>query len=159
METNLRLKLLLEFVWILVTGIICFAVIYPICSKIEHYPFLLENVIFIVVLLTALRHIFLLKYTLIAEKNLIKVVVIFLCIPIGAYIIQAINLFQTSLDNLDDIGWEKLMSGLSKTKQNELFQYIRTEMTLFGTGALLSLFFLVIRMIISVWTYRNKGKV
>ena len=159
MESNSKLKISLEIIWLIITGLICLTILYPILSKVQYYPFTVPNILFIFIFITATRYIFFLKHTFLAKKNVLKLILIFACIPLIAYLINTVNLFQTYLDNLDDVTWKEMFGLLERTKQKQIHQYIRTEMLLFGTGAIITTFLFAIRMVVSIWRQKNKGTV
>ena len=75
----------LELVWWIFTAVVAFAFIFPITSKIANYPFLMSNIIFIVVFLTLGRYFLFLKHTFLAKQQKIKMVIFVLCIPSVSY--------------------------------------------------------------------------
>ncbi|MGK0388779.1 MAG: hypothetical protein ACI94Y_001511 [Maribacter sp.] len=153
------IKWKLELVWWIFTAVVCVAVLYPIISKVSGYEFLIPNIVFVVVFITAIRHIFLLKHSLIANRKILNIVLIVVCIPIIAYLLQHITDFQTSLDNLDVTGWDVVFGDQTLGKQDEIRKYMRAEMLFFGTGAVISTFLFPLRMILSIWRQWNKGTV
>lgn len=153
------MKLKVELIWWIVTALVVIVVLYPIMSKLDDYRFLLQNIIFIVVFITVVRHIFLLEQSYLAgKKYLLKFLCIVACIPLLAYMIQEVNGFQAYLDNLDDKGWDSFFGEIPLPKQKEIHGYMRSEMLFFGTGAIISCVLFPIRMIISVWRLWNKGR-
>lgn len=153
------MKWSLELVWWLITGIIVVGVLYPIVSSVGNYEYLVPNIVFIVVFVTAIRHIFFLKHSLIAKNNILKIVLIIACIPVLAYLVQYLNTFQTFLDNLDNKTWDAFFGNMEHQKQLKMHKYIRTEMLFFGTGAIISTIIFPIRMVLSIWRQRNRGTV
>lgn len=156
---NKTAKWQLELVWWIFTAVVCVAVLYPIVSKVSGYEFLIPNIVFVVVFITATRHIFLLKHSLIADSRILKVILIIACIPIIAYLLQHITDFQTFLDNLNETGWDTVFGDQSLAKQREIRNYMRTEMLFFGTGAVISAIVFPLRMILSIWRQWNRGTV
>ena len=88
----------LELVFWLFTIVVIVAVLIPIYSNIPNYPFWLTNIVFILAAITITRYLFLLKFTFLAKRQILKVGVIFLSIPLLFYLVQELNLFQTYLD-------------------------------------------------------------
>lgn len=157
MDKTIKWKL--ELVWWLFTAVVCVAVLYPIISKVSGYEFLIPNIVFVTVFITATRHIFLLKHSLIANNKILKAILIVICIPIIAYLLQYITDFQTFLDNLDETGWDTVFGDQSLAKQGEIRKYMRAEMLFFGTGAIISAIVFPLRMILSIWRQWNRGTV
>ena len=145
-----------EFIWWVITAIIAYAVLYPITKAVYNFPFLMTNVIFVIVFITFTRYIFLLKHTFLAKRQLIKIGIVFLCIPLLFFLIQELNYFQTFLD---ERGVEHFLRHLPLPQQEALGGYIRSELLLFGTGSIICTILLPLRMIISVWRTHNKGTV
>lgn len=158
-QGNLRMKWTLELVWWLITIVVIIGVIYPIMSTVDQYEYLVPNIVFIVVFIIGIRHIFLLKHSLIAQNNILKIVLIIACIPVLAYLVQYVNTFQTFLDNLDNNDWNDFFGDMEHKKQLRMHKYIRTEMLFFGTAAIISTVVFPIRMVISIWRQRNRGTV
>ncbi len=157
MDKKKALSLRLELLWWLVTAIIVFVVIYPILSKIENYPFLVINTIFIIIFITLTRYMFLLKHTFIAHNEKIKVVLIVLCLPIIFYLISQLYNFQIFLD---EEGITNLIGKTNITVYDEqLLKFVRSEMLLFGVGSIIATFLFPFRMVLSIWRVRNRGTI
>ncbi|MFK8102289.1 MAG: hypothetical protein AB8G15_07190, partial [Saprospiraceae bacterium] len=151
------LSLRLELLWWLVTAIIVFVVIYPILSKIENYPFLVINTMFVIIFITLTRYMFLLKHTFIAHNEKIKVALIVLCLPIIFYLISELYNFQIFLD---EEGITNLIGKTNITAYDEqLLKFIRSEMLLFGVGSIIATFLFPFRMVLSIWRVRNRGTI
>jgi hypothetical protein len=145
----------LELYWWLSAGLIGILVIAPILLNTTTFPFSLSNVLYVVAFLTLTRYIFLLRYTWFARKEVIKIVMVFLCIPVAFLAIQELNLFQTFLD---ENGTEALVgNGLPLKKRESLGKYIHSEILLFGVGTIVSSVILPFRLILSIWRGRNTG--
>jgi len=152
----MKSKWSLELLWWVFTALIVLAVLFPIYNKIPDYPFWTSNVAFIVAFVTFTRYIFLLQYTFLAKRQVLKIVFVFLCIPAVFYLIQLLNGFQTFLD---EEGIEAVTGNLPTSTQLSMVQYIRSEMLLFGVGSVISGVIFPFRLIASVWLYRNRGKI
>ncbi len=147
-------KILLEVVWWLVTLIFAILILLPIYSVHPNYNFLLSNFIFIVSFITLARYIFLLKHTLIAPFQYIRIALIFIIIPFIFFQIQELNYFQTMLD---EQGIKPFVGHLTFDSQKPMMKYIYNETLLFGVGSILTSLAFPFRMIISVWRFRNRG--
>lgn len=156
MDTQKKLALRMELIWWVFTIIVLGGVLFPIVTKITHYPFLWTNVIFVVLFITMARYIFLLKHTFLAKKQWVKFTLLFLCIPLIFWLINSLNYFQTFLD---EEGVESFMPLLSLEEQSSLGRYVRSEMIFFGVGSLVSAVIFPVRMLISFWRTRNRGTV
>ncbi|MEY3367318.1 MAG: hypothetical protein RI973_473 [Bacteroidota bacterium] len=156
MNAHNRLMLRLELVWWLVTLVTLAAVLFPVYSSGVVYPFWLNNTVFILVVVTFFRFIFLLKFTLIAYLQWAKVVFLFLCIPLAIYLVNSLHAFQLYVDEEGLMG---IFATLPAERQQQLAGYVRAEMIFFGVGAILSAVILPFRMLISFWRTHNHGTV
>ena len=154
--TLMTQKAQLELYFWIFTVIATAAVLLPILTSVPGYPFTLINVVYVVVAITMTRYLFLLKHTFLAKQQTLKVVVVFLCIPLIFYLIQSINFFQPFLD---EEGPEAIIGELVHTARKNLITYIRSELLLFGVMSIISTVLLPFRLILSVWRTRNKGTV
>lgn len=129
----------------------------PIYSSINHsYPFYLPNMFFIVVFITLTRYIFLLKHTWFAYKEWVKVIFVFLPIPLLIYSTDALYDFQRFLD---EDGTAAILGELNADGQYKMAKYIRYQKLFFGTGAILVEILFPFRMLVSLWRRRNRGTV
>ncbi len=149
-------KVQLELFFWLFTAIAAVAVLMPILMAVPGYPFTFVNIVYVVVAITMTRYLFLLKHTFLAKRQQLKVVVIFLCIPLVFYLVQQLNYFQTFLD---EEGPEAVIGKLAYTEQQNLLTYIRSELLLFGVMSIISTVLLPFRLILSVWRTHNRGTV
>lgn len=144
----------LELIWWIFTLILVAGVLYPILSKIENFPFLAANIVFILVFVTFTRYIFLLKHTFLAKQQILKIAIVLIGIPIIFLLINQINLFQTFLD---ENGIEGIVGDLPFGKRENIAKFIRAEMLFFGVGSVISSIVLPFRLVVSVWRTRNRG--
>ena len=149
-------KWTLELLWWLFTLIVVVAVLFPVYSRIDRFPFWTANIVFIITFITLTRYIFLLPFTLIAKRQILKIALVFLCIPLIFYLIQQLNFFQTFLD---EEGIEAVVGNLPFGQRGKMVDYVRSEMLLFGVGSIITAILFPFRMIASVWLYRNRGTV
>ncbi len=156
MDQQNSAKLRLEILWWILTTIVVIGILFPILQEVDQYPFLMLNVVFIVVFITFSRYIFLLKHTFLARQQKLKVGLVFLCIPLILYLINGINFFQTFLD---EQGVESVLGAVSFEKQSSLAGYIRNEMIFFGVGSLIAAIIMPFRLVLSVWRLRNRGTI
>lgn len=151
---NKRIQLELYF-W-LFTALIAAAVLLPIVTRLPDYPFLLTNIVFVLVAVTMTRYLFLLKHTFLAERQRLKVIAFFSFIPLIFYLVQELNYFQTFLD---EEGPAAIVGSLPFSSQESMITYIRSQIILFGVASIISTVALGFRLLISVWRLRNRGKV
>ncbi len=147
----------LEGIWWLITTVVVILLMTPIYTGLGmNYPFYPSNIAFIVVFITFTRYIFLLKYTFFSHIAWIKAILIFFPIPLFFYFMDSLYDFQRFLD---EEGLISLMGSMNVDQQYGLAKYIRYEKLFFGTGAMVTIIMLPIRMIVSIWRVRNRGTV
>lgn len=144
----------LEILFWLLTALIAFAVVYPIISATDSYPFLVTNIVFVAVLVTCTRYIFLLQHTWLGPLQTVKTALIFVSIWAIFLLTEALNGFQTYLD---EEGPAALVGEMNLEKMQGLVGYIRSEMLFFGVGSVLAVIIFAGRMIQSLWNYKNRG--
>lgn len=146
----------LELIWWVFTAIVVVGVMIPIFQKTDHYPFTTHNIIFIVVFITLSRYIFLLKHTWLAQKQKLKLGIILVSLPLIFMLINALNSFQSFAD---DIGLDTIFNSISPTQQATIINFVKSEMTFFGVGAIIAMIVFPFRMLLSIWRIRNRGTV
>ena len=151
--TDTNTKARLETIWWAFTLLLAVLILLPIYMKIPEYPFYGYNLLYILVAITATRYLFLLRLTFLARKQVLKIVVIFLVVPLIFLMIEGINLFQTFLD---EQGPDVMVNHLNAESRQGIRTYIRSEMLLFGVWAVIAAALLPIRMIISIWKQSNE---
>ncbi len=156
MEEKKKLIIKMELMWIVFTVILIAAIMFPIYKDFGGYQFKVMNIVFIAAFITFTRSIFLLQYTFWSHWQYVKISLVFLVIPLLAYMVNGLGGFQKFLDEVDTNVW---MAEVTEVNHENLLTYIRNEMTFFGVGAIVSAGILPIRMIVSVWRQRNRGKV
>ncbi len=156
MEQSRSLWLKMELIWWLVTTILVVVILYPILKYTDNYPFLILNIIYIVAFVTLSRHIFLLKHTALANAQLVKVAIILLSVPIIAYLVSGIHFFQTYID---ENGMDSFISETSSLSKEQIGNFIRNELILFGVGSVIAAIVLPFRLVLSLWRWKNRGTV
>ncbi len=149
-------KAFLEITWWIFTLVLVGAIIYPIWNRLPDYPFLVANIIFWTVFITFTRYIFQLQHTFIATLQPVKIILVFLCFYLGIYLINQLNYTQTFLD---EQGWDAVVGNLPYEDRNTMIRYIRSQLLLSGVGSAITTVILPVRLIISIWRWRNKGTV
>jgi hypothetical protein len=152
-HTSNSKMLQLELMWWIMTSLVALLVLLPIALKLPDYPFWTINILFIATFITTTRYIFLLASTFLARRLWWKLAIIFLFIPFVFYLIQELNGFQTYLD---EEGVEAVVGALPFQDQQAMYHYVRNEMLLFGTGAIVGSIVFPFRLIIAIWRVRNR---
>lgn len=141
--------------WIFIALIVA-VVQLPIYLAEAPYPFYLTNTIYVTVFLLAVRYLFFLRFSFLAYRQILKIALIFLTIPLVFHLSSELNHFQTTVD---EEGKEAFVGALPYGKGDSLFRYIYNEMLLFGTGSIISSILLAFRLLISIWRVHNRGTV
>jgi len=156
MNRQTQLLLVVEVIWWIATFVVLFMVMRPITGQIYGYTFRTGNIFLVITTITCGRYLFLLPHTLIAKLQWIKLILMFLCIPVLFYSIRQLSQFHTFADNL---GIQSIVRHLPDSRQQGIIRYIRTEMIVFGVGSIVGSVGLAVRLLISIWRYRNRGTV
>ena len=146
----------MEALWWILTVISAVAIVLPVYFTVGRYPFMISNVAFVVTFITLSRYIFLLPYTFLAKRQVLKQVLIFLCFPIIFFLVQKLNDFQTFLD---ENSMQAILGNLPLQKEQSLGAYLHAEMLLFAVGAIIAEILLPFRLGLSIWRTRNRGSV
>ncbi|MBN8683008.1 MAG: hypothetical protein J0L99_10145 [Chitinophagales bacterium] len=154
MEQQTRLKIWIELIWWFITALIVTAVLYIPQNSLNEWPFIWWNALFVVVLITLSRYIFLLKYTFLGKQQELKIALMLLCFPLIFTLINGLNAFMRFIE---DRTWEPLTGHLPFEERLSTESYIWSEMLFFGVGSIIVTPIFMVRMIASVWLYRNRG--
>jgi FlaA1/EpsC-like NDP-sugar epimerase len=155
-DQKTQLMLRLEAVWWIATAVLIAIVLYPIGQSVKGWPFQISNIVFIVVLVTLTRYIFLLKHTFLAYQQYLKAALIILCIPLAFMLIGNLNGF---LVWIEENTWEPLLGHLPLEQQRSMEIYAWNEMLFFGAGSIIATAAFAIRLFMSIWRVHNRGTV
>jgi hypothetical protein len=154
MFKNIDAKLLaIEGISLLMTAVVVGVVMYPIWTQFPEFKFQWTNVVYIVAFVTFTRYTFLLRYTLIAQAQNVKIGFILLTLMIILGLTTQIQDFNVWIDAGDP---ERLMPLVPISKRDSLLSYIKSEFLFFAVGAIVAAVFLSGRLMQSVWRTRNK---
>lgn len=156
MDNQRALLLKLEFFWWFIAALMAAVLVLPIYLKLPGFPHIGLNVLLVFCFVLFTRHIFFLRFTFIAKRQYLKVALFFIMIPVVFLLIQKLNFLQGYIN--EGILFNDLEE-LPYKEQLNLEKYIRHETLLIGTAAIVSAILFAIRMLISVWKYRNRGTV
>ena len=145
-----------ELLAILVSIVLLVMVMMPIFKDVPDYPFMIFNIAAIFAFFTLARYIFLLRYAPFARFMPIKLLFLFLAIPLLVFLMDGLSMFQ---NYLDEEGTYSLVSHLDRDRQVPLSKYIRTEVLFFSVGAIITTIIFPFRMIVSIWRSRNRNTV
>jgi hypothetical protein len=151
--TQTALKWWLESIWWIITAVVIYAILVPVYKAMHVWPFLVWNIIFIATLVTMTRHIFLLPYTFLARKQVLKIAIILALFPITFALVNGLNIF---LSYVEENTWETLTGHLPADQKRAIESYLWTEMIFFGIGSVIAAPALAVRLFISIWKQHNE---
>lgn len=150
-------KVTFELLWWVATVVIAALVILPIyLSAGSGYLFYIENVVSIIVFITLSRWIFLLRHTFFGWNKRVKAALVFLMIPLFFICYDNLIDFQAYIDE-QDINF--MLTEVPTADVPGLARYIRYEYIFFGTAAVITVFMIPFRMVMSIWRQINRGTV
>lgn len=152
---NFKNTFALEIITLIFALFLAILVLLPLTSKQVDYPFFVENVVFIFTFVLTTRYLFFLRFSFLATQQVIKVGLMLLFIPFIFYLFSCLHGFRTFLD---EEGMYYPMRNLPAIKAKKLGNYMYNEMVFFGSGAIVASIIFPFRMIISVWTLKNRGR-
>ena len=155
MDQRQRLTWWLELVWWVLTALAVVAVLYPIRRVMYDWPFQQWNIVFVVVLITFSRYIFLLKHTFLAQRQILKAAIIVALFPLTFWMVGGLNSFITYIG---DRTWEPLTGHLPPGQREPIEDYIWGQMLFFGVGSIICAPILAVRLLVSIWTLHNRGR-
>ncbi|MBV6443432.1 MAG: hypothetical protein DYG98_06095 [Haliscomenobacteraceae bacterium CHB4] len=156
MDKRQTLTLQLEILWWVITAIVAWAVLYPIYKAMYVWPFKWWNVVFVVVLITLARYIFLLQHTFLARKQVLKVTLLLLMIPLTFILVRGLNAFMVFIE---ENTWDPLTGHLPAADKKAIENYIWTQMLFFGAGSIIAAPVFAGRLMLSIWRTHNRGTV
>ncbi len=156
MNKQQKLIISLELIWWVLTALVVWAVLYPINKAMQVWPFQGWNIAFVVILITLTRYIFLLKHTLLAWQQEVKIGLLLLMFPLTFMAIDAVNGFMVYIE---ENTWETLTGHLPTAEKRGIESYMWAEMLFFGVGSCIAAPAFAVRLFISIWRTRNRGTV
>lgn len=141
-----------ELLWTAITGMVIFAILYPITSKLD-FIYWKINVFFIFVALTYFRWSVTFRSLPFLRPSVVRFILFAVNLSLFIYIMYNLQKFIGLADNffIEDFGFPKVI--IYEDVKRDLFNYLYNELVLFGTGALIMLSAFQMRLIISYWQY------
>ena len=141
-----------EVLWLAITAMLIYAILYPITSKID-FIYWKINVFFIFIAITYFRWSVTFRSLPFLRPALIRFILFAVNLSVFIYIMYNLQKFIGLADNffIEDFGFPKVI--IYEDVKRELFDYLYNELVLFGTGALIMLSAFQLRLIISYWQY------
>ncbi|MBL4650411.1 MAG: hypothetical protein JKY03_11835 [Aureispira sp.] len=152
-------KLLMELVWWILTGIVAWMVARPLWSEFIQYGYIQELILFIVILITYTRYLFLLKYTFLSHFQAGKFILIFGTIPLVFYLIHLFFGYQDFLERQSE-GMEEYQiyfrADMTFNEHGEVIQYLSKVYSFFALSAIIVVVISPFRLLLSFWRVYNK---
>jgi len=146
----------LEIIWWMITLVVILLVMFPIWSEVgTDFRYNNSNIMAVFIFMVYTRLLFTLRHTYIANNSLMKIFFVILSIPLFVYFMNAINVFQTFVDENGDTA---LLPAYDDSV-SQLTKYIRYEYLFFSVAAIMTVTMIPFRMILSLWRTRNRGTV
>jgi|JI6StandDraft_1071083.scaffolds.fasta_scaffold358003_2 hypothetical protein len=156
MQKDTVVRLMLELTWWVITALVVWALLTPIDKAMFVWPFRTWNIIFIITVVTLGRYIFLLEHTFLAQRQILKIVLLLLMFPATFMFINGVSDF---MGFIEEKTWEPLTGHLPAVEKLRIEKYIWNEMLFFGVGSILTAPIFAIRMMLSIWRTKNRGTV
>lgn len=141
-----------ESVWLTITAMITYAVLYPVISKLD-YLYTSVNAAFIFVALTYFRWSITFRSLPFLRPTWIRFLLFTANFVLFIYLMYSEQKLLGRLDDfyLEDFGFPKMI--MYDDVKRELFNYLFNEITLFATGSLIMIAAFQLRLIVSYWQY------
>lgn len=129
-----------------------YVVMYPVITKL-YYLYWQVNVLFVFISLTYFRWSVTFKSLPFLKPAVIRFVLFTVNLSLFIFILHYLQKFIGLADNfyLEDFGFPKVI--MYEDVKRDLFDYLYTELVLFGSAALIMLSAFQVRLIISYWQY------
>ena len=135
-----------------ITAMVIYAILYPITSKLD-FIYWKINVFFIFISLTYFRWSVTFKSLPFLRPAVTRFLLFAFNLSLFIYIMYNLQKFIGLADNffIEDFGFPKVI--IYEDMKRELFDYLYSELVLFGTAALVMLSAFQLRLILSYWQY------
>jgi DMSO reductase anchor subunit len=152
MEKENKLLVSLDLITLAIVFLVTLAVLFPIYSVTNFYPFYSLNILFIAVLLIGIRFLFGIKYSFLAKRQTAKIVIMLLMVPVVFLLISQLNAFMAYVE---DSQYWPMTGHLPDADRIATERYIWREMIFFGLGSIIVCILLPVTLFKSVWRTRN----
>lgn len=152
-------KFFMELLWWAVTAIAAWMATRPFWKYFDNDEYLIELTVYIVVLITVARYLFLLKYTFLARLQALKFILIFASIPLALWGVNEFfdfrDFYETQSEGMIE-NQSYFEEGLTFSKRYEVLQHLMPIYSFFAWGAIITLFMMPFRLLVSYWRVYNK---
>jgi hypothetical protein len=146
------LNFLREFLWLTITVVAIYAILYPITSKID-FIYWQINAFFIFITLTYFRYSVTFRKLQFLRPAWVRFLLFAVNFSLFLYLMHYEQKFVALSDNYytEDFGFPKII--MYEDIKRGLFKYLYDQIIFFGTGSLLMIITFQLRLIISYWQY------
>ncbi len=146
------LHFLREFIWLTITAMATYAVLFPVVTKLD-YTYTFVNAVFVFVAFTYFRYCVALSTVVYLRPAGVRFSLFTINLVLFFYLMHHLQKLLVKLDNFytEDLGFPKVI--LFDDMKRDLFDYMYTEIAFFGTASLVLLLALQLRLIVSYWQY------
>ena len=156
---ELLFHVLREILWLAITAMVIFAILYPITRKID-FIYWKSNALFIFVTITYFRYSVNFRSHIFLKPAWVRFLLFTANICLFFYIMGYEQKFLAMTDNfyIEDFGFPKVI--MYENVKQDFFKYLYKEILLFGTGSLLMIAAFELRIIISYWQlYKHNANI
>jgi hypothetical protein len=144
------LEILKEILWLCISVLIAFVLMYPITSRV-HYSMLWLNGLFLVVGMTYFRYAIMLRTVYVLRSKWVRFLILLFNLNFFVFVLRQEQNFMTIYDSytIDDLG--KPIHPLPLEQVDQLFRYFFTEINFAVVACLGMTAALSIRFVLSYW--------
>ena len=146
-----------EMIWLLITGMLIIAVLYPVILKIDYFYWKI-NAFFIFVTITYFRYSLTFRSLPFLRPAWLRFILFTFNLSLFIYLMHHVQKFVVLSDIFytEDFGFPKVI--MYDNVKLGLFKYLYGELILFGTGSLVMISAFQLRLIVSYWQlYKHKA--
>ena len=142
-----------EILWLLITAMVIYAVLYPITSKLDYYIYWKINATFIFLAITYFRYATTFKSLAFLKPSWVRFILFAVNLSLFIVLAQSEQKLISLADNfyVEEFGIPKVM--MNAIMKRDFIKYVYTETVFFATASLVMLSAFQIRLIISYWQY------
>jgi hypothetical protein len=144
--------LIREVLWLAITAMLIYAVLYPVTSKI-YYLYWKINALYIFIAFTYFRYSVSFRSLPFLRPSWVRFVLFAVNLSLFIFLANYEQRLISLADNfyLEDFGFPKVF--ITDVMKRSFFKYLYSEIVLFGTASLITLSAFQIRLIVSYWQY------
>jgi len=145
-------QLLKEALWLAITAMVIYSLLYPITSKID-YIYWKINALFIFITLTYFRYSITFRSLPFLRPSWVRFILFTLNLSLFIYLMSNEQKLLSLADNfyIEDFGFPKVI--MYEPVKITMFKYLYKELVAFGTGSLVMISAFQLRLILSYWQY------